>query len=134
MDMDLTYHKVKVATNAIRNGAVFIGTNADLNLPSEEGLLPGNGSQCAMIAAASGKEPLFIGKPSSIIVDQVLAREHVAPEDALLIGDNYETDIKAGFNSHADQLLVTTGVTSASDLNGKRQPTMVVDSLDQVEL
>lgn len=59
MDTDLTYHKVRVASRAIRNGAIFIGTNADLNLPLGDELIPGNGSQCAMVAAASGKS-LFI--------------------------------------------------------------------------
>ncbi|MBA1394121.1 TIGR01457 family HAD-type hydrolase, partial [Lactobacillus sp. XV13L] len=109
MDTDLTYHKIQVAVAAIRNGATFIGTNADLNLPSERGLMPGNGSQCAMIAASSGQKPIFIGKPAPIIVDKVLARARCAKKDALLVGDNYDTDIKAGFNSQVDQLLVTSG-------------------------
>ncbi|WEV71232.1 TIGR01457 family HAD-type hydrolase [Lactobacillus sp. ESL0785] len=134
MDRDLTYHKVQVAADAIRNGAVFIGTNADLNLPSDEGLLPGNGSQCAMIAVSSGHEPLYIGKPSPIIVKMALAKMHCQKEQAILVGDNYQTDIKAGFNSQVDQLLVTTGITQLADLQGKRQPTFVVDSLDKFKL
>ncbi|BDR60101.1 TIGR01457 family HAD-type hydrolase [Lactobacillus xylocopicola] len=134
MDTDLTYHKIQLATTAIRNGATFIGTNADLNLPTDAGLLPGNGAQCAMIAAASGQEPLFIGKPSSIIITKVLAQKHCLQQDALIVGDNYQTDIMAGINSQVDQLLVTTGVTRAADLVGQIQPTMIVDSLDEVEL
>lgn len=134
MDTDLTYHKVQVAAQAIRNGAVFIGTNADVNLPSEKGLMPGNGSQCAMIAVASGQKPLFIGKPSAIIVEKVLAKFNCVKEDALLVGDNYDTDVKAGFNSGVDQLLVTSGITKTEDLIGKKQPTILVDNLDKVEL
>lgn len=134
MDMDLTYRKVQVAASAIRQGAKFIGTNADLNLPSDKGLMPGNGSQCAMIAAASGQEPFYIGKPSAVIINMVLAKMHCAKEDALLVGDNYDTDIKAGFNSQVDQLLVTTGITQAADIKGKPQPTLLFDSLDKVEL
>ena len=134
MDTDLTYHKIQVAVSAIRNGATFIGTNADLNLPSEKGLMPGNGSQCAMIAASSGQEPFYIGKPSSVIIDMVLAKYGCAKSDALMVGDNYDTDIKAGFNSNVDQLLVTTGITKAADIEGKRQPTILTNSLDQVEI
>ncbi|MDF7669523.1 TIGR01457 family HAD-type hydrolase [Lactobacillus sp. ESL0703] len=134
MDRDLTYRKVQVASDAIRNGATFIGTNGDVNLPSNEGLLPGNGSQCAMIAVSSGQEPLYIGKPSPIIVDMALAKMHCTKEQAILVGDNYDTDIKAGFNSQVDQLLVTTGITQPDDIKDKRQPTYVVDSLDQFEL
>lgn len=134
MDTDLTYHKVQVATNAIRNGATFIGTNADMNLPSENGLLPGNGSQCAMIAAASGREPFFIGKPSAVIIEILLAKLHYRKDETLIVGDNYETDIKAGFNSQVDQLMVTTGVTQKKEIIGKRPPTILVDDLDRVEL
>lgn len=134
MDKDMTYHKVRVATRCIRQGATFIGTNADLNLPLGHELIPGAGSQCVMVAAASGQKPLYIGKPAPIIVNMALARLGYPKTEALLVGDNYDTDIKAGFNSHVDQLLTLTGVTQKEDLKGKRQPTMVVNNLDEVKL
>lgn len=134
MDKDLTYHKVRVATRAIRNGATFIGTNADMNLPLGDELIPGNGSQCAMVAAASGQNPLYIGKPESIIVEMALAKAGYQKNEAILVGDNYDTDIRAGFNSNVDQLLTLTGVTKKSDIVDKRQPTILVKNLDEVEL
>lgn len=134
MDTDLTYHKVRVASRAIRRGATFIGTNADMNLPAEDELIPGNGSQCAFVAAASGVEPLYIGKPESIIVNMALEKMGYSKRDALIVGDNYETDIKAGFNSDVDQLLTLTGITQKEDLQNKRQPTVLVNSLDEFEL
>lgn len=132
MDTDLTYHKVRVASTAIRRGAKFISTNADLNLPSGNELLPGNGSQCAMIAASSGQKPLVIGKPEALIVNYALKKMRTDKTDAILVGDNYKTDIVAGFNAHVDQLLVLSGVTQRADLQGKKKPTITVDSLDQV--
>lgn len=134
MDTDLTYHKVRVASRAIRRGATFIGTNADMNLPAEDELIPGNGSQCAFVAAASGVEPLYIGKPESIIVNMALEKMGYSKRDALIVGDNYDTDIKAGFNSDVDQLLTLTGITQKEDLQNKRQPTVLVNSLDEFEL
>lgn len=134
MDKDLTYHKVRVATKAIRNGAIFIGTNADMNLPLGNELIPGNGSQCAMIAAASGQQPLYIGKPEAIIVDMALKKFNFKKEDTLIVGDNYNTDIKAGFNSNVDQLLTLTGVTRRKDIINQKQPTILVNNLDEFEL
>lgn len=134
MDKDLTYHKVRVASRAIRRGATFIGTNADMNLPTGDELIPGNGSQCVFVAAASGVDPLYIGKPESIIVKKALAKVGYSEDDALLVGDNYDTDIKAGFNSKVDQLLTLTGVTQREDIIGKRQPTYVVNNLDDFKL
>jgi 4-nitrophenyl phosphatase len=131
MDTDLTYHKMRVATRAIRKGAGFIGTNADLNLPLGDELVPGNGSQCAMLAAATGKRPLYIGKPSPIIIEMALARYGLKKEETLIVGDNYQTDIMAGLNSGVDCLLTLTGVTQAEDIKDAKQPTYVVASLDE---
>ena len=105
-----------------------------MNLPTGDELIPGNGSQCVFVAAASGVDPLYIGKPESIIVKKALAKVGYAKEDALLVGDNYDTDIKAGFNSDVDQLLTLTGVTQKEDIIGKRQPTYVVNNLDEFKL
>ncbi|MDF7638481.1 TIGR01457 family HAD-type hydrolase [Lactobacillus sp. ESL0791] len=134
MDTDLTYNKIKIACNAIRNGATFIGTNADMNLPSADEWLPGNGSQCTMIAASTGQSPLYIGKPEAVIVEMALAKFGYQKNETLLVGDNYDTDIKAGFNSQVDQLLVFTGITSKKDIKEKRQPTFAVASLDEFPL
>ena len=131
MDQDLTYKKVRTATRAIRNGSTFIGTNADLNLPLGHELIPGNGSQCAMIAAATGQQPLYIGKPESIIVDYALKKIHHSKDETIIVGDNYNTDIRAGFNSGVDQMLTLTGVTTRADIEGKRQPTITVDNLSE---
>ena len=134
MDTDLTYHKVRVATRAIRNGATFIGTNADMNLPLGDELIPGNGSQCEFIAAATGKRPFYIGKPEAIIVDMALKLTGHTREETLIVGDNYNTDIQAGFNSDVDQLLTLTGVTTKEEIIGKRQPTIVVNNLNEYKL
>lgn len=44
LDRDVTYEMLVKATLAIHKGAMFIGTNPDLNIPTERGLLPGAGS------------------------------------------------------------------------------------------
>ena len=134
MDTDLTYHKLMVATRCIHRGATFIGTNADKNLPIGDELRPGNGSLCAALAVASGQEPFYIGKPSKGIVDQALEKWGVKAEAALIVGDNYPTDIEAGINSGVDTLLTLTGVTKKEELAGLTPPTYVVSNLDEVEL
>lgn len=135
MDTDLTYHKIRVATRSIRGGATFIGTNADKNLPSGDELLPGNGALCTMIEVATGVKPTYIGKPSSIIVSSALKMLNAQSQDAILVGDNYDTDIMAGINCGIDSLLTMTGVTTKEQLDEKdKQPTYVVENLDEWEL
>ena len=44
IDRELTYAKLADACLAIRAGAHFIATNGDKAIPTERGLVPGNGS------------------------------------------------------------------------------------------
>lgn len=47
-----------------------------------------------------------------------------------MIGDNYHTDIQAGFNAQIDSLLVLTGFTTEEDLSHvAKQPTFVCENL-----
>lgn len=112
LDRSFTYEKMKKACLAIRAGAKLIGTNADLALPTEEGLWPGSGSLAIAIAAAAGTEPFFIGKPEPVIMHYALKKIGLKPEEVLVVGDNLQTDISAGINGGMDTLLVYTGVTT----------------------
>ncbi|MGA9175412.1 MAG: TIGR01457 family HAD-type hydrolase [Thermoactinomyces sp.] len=112
IDRQFTYEKMKKACLAIRAGAILIGTNADRALPTEEGLLPGSGSLVAGISAATGVKPLFIGKPEPIIIRYALKKLGVAPEEVLIVGDNLDTDIRAGIQGGMDTLLVFSGITT----------------------
>lgn len=132
IDREITYEKLAKACLAVRNGATFISTNGDIALPTERGLLPGNGSLTSVITVSTQTAPLFIGKPESIIMEQALKVIGTAKEETLMVGDNYDTDIMAGMNAGLDTLLVHTGVTTKELLEGYEQkPTYIVDSLDQ---
>lgn len=130
IDRDISYEKYAKACIAVRNGADFISTNADIAIPTERGLLPGNGALTSVIAVSTNTAPIFIGKPEKIIVEQALEVLGVAKEDTLMVGDNYDTDIMAGMNCGIDTLLVHTGVTTKELLKQyNSQPTYTVDSL-----
>lgn len=131
IDRALTYEKLAQACVAIRGGAMFIATNQDAAIPTERGLLPGNGAITAAIRESTGVEPNWIGKPSSIIMKQALERLGVG-NDVIMIGDNYATDIMAGMQAGIDTLLVCTGVTDKQEVNDLPvQPTYVIDNLAQ---
>jgi 4-nitrophenyl phosphatase len=134
LDRDITYEKLSVACLAVRNGAKFISTNADIALPTERGFLPGNGSLTSVISVSTQVKPTFIGKPEAIIMEQALKALGTSKEETLMVGDYYDTDILAGMNAGMDTLLVHTGVTTKEMLSGyEKKPTFTVDSLDQWE-
>lgn len=135
IDREITYEKLAVGCLAVRNGATFISTNGDIAIPTERGLLPGNGSLTSVIAVSTQTEPIFIGKPESIIMEQALKVLGTDKADTLMVGDYYDTDILAGMRAGIDTLLVHTGVTTKELLKGyKEMPTYTVDSLDEWEV
>ncbi|MEH7097077.1 TIGR01457 family HAD-type hydrolase [Neobacillus vireti] len=134
IDREISYEKLAVACLAVRNGAQFISTNGDIAIPTERGLLPGNGSLTSVIAVSTQKKPTFIGKPEAIIMEQALKVLGTSKEETLMVGDYYDTDILAGMNAGMDTLLVHTGVTTREMLTGyDRKPTYSIDTLDQWE-
>lgn len=116
LDFTFTYEKLKIANRAIRAGAAFIATNTDLTLPREDGLWPGSGSIMAAIAAASGTQPVVMGKPEPVMVEQALKACGVAAGEAVMIGDRLDTDILAGNRAEVLTALVLTGVSTREDL------------------
>lgn len=132
IDRTINYEKLARACLAVRNGATFISTNGDIAIPTERGLLPGNGSLTSVVAVSTQTKPIFIGKPEKIIMEQALKVLGIPKEEVLMVGDYYDTDIMAGMNAGIDTLLVHTGVTTRELLEQyDKQPTYVVDSLKE---
>ena len=89
------------AALAIRAGALWVAANVDLTLPTERGLLPGNGSMVAALRAATGAEPRVAGKPAPRLLTDAVARgDFRAP---LVIGDRLDTDIEGANAAEAAQ-------------------------------
>jgi ribonucleotide monophosphatase NagD (HAD superfamily) len=102
------------AALAIRNGAVWVAANVDRTLPSERGLLPGNGAMVAALRAATDREPQVAGKPQPTLMTDALARgEFHTP---LVVGDRLDTDIAGANAADLPSLMVLTGVSTADDL------------------
>lgn len=132
IDRGITYEKLAVGAIAIRQGAQFVSTNGDIAIPTERGLLPGNGSLTSVLTVTTTVQPTFIGKPESIIMEQAMRVLGTDVSETLMVGDNYDTDIMAGMNAGMDTLLVHTGVTTKELLQKyDKQPTYVIDSLSE---
>lgn len=135
LDWEVTYEKLAIATLAVQKGALFIGTNPDLNIPTERGLMPGAGSIIKLIEVATRVEPVIIGKPKAIIMNKALEVLGVERSEAIMVGDNYLTDIMAGIKNDIATLLVTTGFTKPEEVATLPvQPDHVLASLDEWDL
>jgi len=135
LDREVTYREFETATLLIHAGAKFIATNPDTNMPTEKGLVPGNGALVAFLEASTGVQATVVGKPEAIIMEAALKKIGLEKEEVLMVGDNYTTDIQAGIRNDIDTLLVLTGFTTKEDVPTLPTPaTHVIDTLDDWEI
>ena len=112
-------YSIEALTQAIRlidNGARFIATNPDVTGPSAEGSIPATGAVAAMITAATGKQPYYVGKPNPVMLRMGLNKIDAHSEETALVGDRMDTDILAGMESGLQTHLVLTGSTTKDDI------------------
>lgn len=113
LSMTIGWPELAEAALAIRAGALWVTANLDVTLPTERGLLPGNGAMVAALRAATGAEPTVAGKPAPTLMRDALARgSFTAP---LAVGDRLDTDIAGAHATGLPSLMVLTGVNTAAD-------------------
>lgn len=133
LDRKFTYEKLARGLLNIQNGAVFIATNTDNLLPTENGFLPGAGSIVSSLATASGIDPLVIGKPHQPIMDIVVAHLGIAAHECVMVGDRLDTDILGAINAGMRTILVLTGVeTMESVEKSDISPDLIIDSIADI--
>jgi 4-nitrophenyl phosphatase len=132
-DPKLTYKELSEATLLIYAGAKFIGTNPDRTLPTERGLLPGNGAILACLQAATGVEPFIIGKPERAMFDTALKAMGIDAAHTAVLGDRLETDILGGQNAGLRTIFVLTGANDEADLAaGPVKPGWVFEGIQEL--
>lgn len=131
-----SFEALTKAIRLIQAGAKFIATNPDVSGPSADGDVPATGAVAAMISAASGREPYYVGKPNPMMFRSALNRIEAHSETTAMIGDRMDTDIVAGMEAGLQTFLVLSGSTKRADLDRYPfHPGRVADSIaDLVEL
>ncbi|GAA5155659.1 HAD-IIA family hydrolase [Nocardioides marinquilinus] len=126
-------YSFEAITRAIRlvdAGARFIATNPDPSGPSQQGMLPATGAVAALITAATGRTPYYVGKPNPLMMRSALNRLDAHSESTVMVGDRMDTDIVSGLEAGLRTVLVTTGSTRPEDVERfPYRPTRVVDSI-----
>lgn len=125
-DTELTYQKVEDGCRLLARGADFLATNPDLACPTLFGFIPDCGSICQLLINASGRHPVYIGKPDPTMIELALAQTGCSPEETLMVGDRLYTDIACGRNAGVDTVLVLTGEATAADAAASDTPPTLV--------
>ncbi len=133
--LSYSFERITQAMRFVAAGARFIATNPDVAGPGEGGMVPATGAVAALISAATGVQPYYIGKPNPLIMRTALRTLDAHSEDSVMIGDRMDTDIIIGTESGLETILVLTGVTRREDVaRYPYRPTHIVESVADIEV
>ena len=135
-DTTLTYEKLVIACDLIRNGAIFYCTHPDFNCPTENGFIPDSGAIAALITASTNVEPKYFGKPHKETADMISELFGVPFCETAIVGDRLYTDIALGKKHGVTAILVLTGETQPQDVEAAapaQRPDMTFASLAEVD-
>lgn len=131
-DTALTYSRLCRAAWWIKQEKPFFATNPDRVCPTNEAtVLVDCGSITAALETATGRRPdAVLGKPDPAMLDGILRRYSLAPENLAMVGDRLYTDMAMARRAGALGVLVLTGETTAAEAEGHvPRPDLVVPTL-----
>jgi len=129
-DTSLTYEKLVRAADLLHAGLPYVATNPDKVCPTATGSIPDCGAMAALLEAATGRTPKYIGKPHPEMVRMGLARLGAEPSETAMVGDRLYTDMAMARESGITGILVLSGETKQADLEAAaHEPDFVFESV-----
>lgn len=134
-DTELTYKKLDDVCRLLYMypDLPYIATHPDVICPTEFGNVPDCGSLCDMIFNATGKRPVVIGKPSSLMAELAMKQYGFTKEETAIVGDRIYTDIKSALNAGITGILVMSGETTEAILEeSEAKPHYVLQNAGEI--
>jgi len=114
LDVNMSYWTLANAALHLRYSpdCIFLATNKDAAYNGTDGrLYPAGGTMVSALEYTSGRTATIAGKPSTLMLDEIIDSRGVSRERTLMVGDRLDTDIEFGLAGDVHTLLVMTGVT-----------------------
>lgn len=121
-DKTLTYAKLERACLLVSAGLPYIATNPDRVCPTEYGYIPDCGAIAALIEAATGRRPDFIGKPEPAFARLALDVLGTEAATTAMVGDRLYTDMAMAKRASMPGILVLSGESTAQDVQNTPEP------------
>lgn len=133
-DTELNYSKLWDASRLLQTTDIpYIATNPDLVCPTGFGFVPDCGSICEMLKTATGKEPIYIGKPKATMVNLAMEATGFSSKETVVVGDRLYTDIACGVNAGVSTVCVLTGEATIPEINSSDiKPEYTLDCIQKL--
>jgi HAD superfamily hydrolase (TIGR01450 family) len=131
-DKTLTYPRLCRAAWWIKQGKPYFATNPDRVCPTDEPtVLVDCGSITAALETATGIKPqAVLGKPDPAMLQGILQRHAIGPENLAMVGDRLYTDMEMAHRAGALGVLVLTGEATAAEASAHvPKPDLIVPTL-----
>ena len=132
-DTELTAEKLRTTCKMLtKNDIPYYATNPDWVCPVDFGAIPDCGSMCVGIEYATGKKPIFIGKPEPTMIFELMKKFDCEKNQVVVIGDRLYTDIASGVNAGVDTICVLSGEATLEDIQNatpSNAPTFTFESV-----
>ena len=114
LDRKITYEKLDHAARLARNGSGIVATHNSRLYMYKTGPAIATGPIVKAIEYASQKRATVVGKPSPLMFRIALERGGCKKGEAVMVGDQTDTDIAGAAKAGVDSILVTSGVDQSS--------------------
>lgn len=133
-DDELTMAKLRNTCKTLtKNNPDYYATNPDWSCNADFGYVPDCGSMCFGIEKATGRKPIFIGKPQPAMIYTAMKKFGCTKEETVVVGDRIYTDIASGYNAGVDTVLVLCGEATVKDIEESEiKPTYVLKETKQL--
>jgi HAD superfamily hydrolase (TIGR01450 family) len=136
-DHTLTFDRLARTAYWLSRCVPYFATHPDRICPTDQPtVLPDCGAFCALFESAVGRRPDAIpGKPSPQMIQEVMDRHGLTPQETAMIGDRLYTDVRMGRDSGALAILTLTGEANAAEamsLPEAHRPDLIVSDLDDL--
>lgn len=122
-DTTLSYERLCRAAYWIASGLPFVATHPDLICPTDEPtVLVDCGAICACLSAATGRQPVVLGKPDPSAIRTLCRQLQLQTREVAMVGDRIYTDMVMARNAEVLAVLVLSGEASLEDAAGLPQP------------
>ena len=129
-DRNATFNDYSYALRLLQGKAEMIAADASLTYEASVGTVLGPGAVAGMLREVSGKEPIFTGMPSSIMIERALAYMDAPKETAILVGCEPESDIRAGNSAGIETVYILPEGTDYDTVFGVQdKPTYMIKDL-----
>lgn len=124
-----TYERLNAAFRLLLDGADFVAMHRNLLWRTIEGFELDSGAYVEALQAASGIEPVVLGKPAAGFFHSAVADLGVDADRVAMVGDDIDSDVLAAQALGLHGILVRTGKFRQETLdNAGEPPDAVIDS------